>query len=85
MDVKQLAKANELHKEIKELDSFINTASKVWTGKLESKGGIFKFISNSYGFIASEEFEMNTEIKNRVLDVLREYKSELEEEFKDIK
>lgn len=85
MDVKQLAKANELHKEIKELDSFINTASKVWTGKLKRKGSIFKFISNSYGVIASEEFEMNTEIKNRVLDVLREYKAELEEEFKNIK
>ena len=85
MEVEQLAKANKLHKEIKELNSFINTASKVWTGKLESKGSIFKFISNSYGAIASEEFEMNTEIKNRVLDVLREYKAELEEEFKNIK
>lgn len=42
------------------------------------------FISNGYGCIKEKEFHMNTTIKNRVLDVLREYKDELEEEFNNI-
>ena len=84
MDFNKLEKANELRKEIKELDSFIFTASRVWTGKLTIKDKVMKFISNSYGAFQSKEFNMNTDIKNRVLKVLEEYKSELEEEFKDI-
>ncbi|HSQ88826.1 hypothetical protein [Romboutsia sp.] len=84
MDIKQLNKANALNEEIRELDLFINSASKVWAGKLSIKDKIMRFISNSYGVIESKEFKMNTDIKNRVLDVLKEYKTELEEEFKSI-
>lgn len=42
------------------------------------------FISDTYGCIKEKEFHMNTTIKNRVLDVLREYKDELEAEFSNI-
>lgn len=89
MDNEKLQRANALKKEIQKLDKFINTVEKVWTGKLIKKE-LYKydtklmFISNGYGCIKEEEFHMNTTVKNRVLDVLREYKYELEEEFSNI-
>lgn len=84
MDNEKLNRANKLKKEISELDSFISTASKVWGGKLTIKDKIMMFISNSYGILKSEEFKMNTDIKNRVLKVLENYKDELEDEFERI-
>ena len=56
----------------------------MWTGKLTIEDRIMKLISNGYGAIRSAEFNMNTTIKNRVLDVLEQYKQELEEEFKSL-
>lgn len=84
MDTNTLKRANDLKKEIGELDNFIFYASKVWGGQLTIKEKIMSFISNSYGSFKSKEFKMNTDIKNRVLDVLIKYKDELEEEFKNI-
>lgn len=84
MDADKLKRANKLKEEIQELDEFIYYAEHVWTGKLTIKEKVMKFISNSYGAFSSKEFEMNTHIKNRVLDVLIEYKNELEEEFSNI-
>ena len=89
MDNEKLQRANTLKEEIQKLDNFINTAEKVWTGKLIKKE-LYKydtklmFISDTYGCIKEKEFHMNTTIKNRVLDVLREYKDELEAEFSNI-
>lgn len=84
MDFDKLKRANDLKDEIKELDDFIFYASRVWTGKLTIKERIMRFITNSYGLLASKEFKMNTTIKNRVLDVLIKYKDELEEEFQNL-
>lgn len=84
MDFDKLEKANALKDEIQELDDFIFYASRTWTGKLTIKEKAMKFISNSYGAFQSKEFNMNTHIKNRVLDVLIKYKEELEEEFKNM-
>lgn len=84
MDKDKLDKANKLQEEIGKLDSFINTASKVWSGKLTIKDKIMSFISNSYGIISSKELEMNTKLKNRVLKVVIDYKEELENEFNNI-
>lgn len=89
MDNEKLQKANSLREEIHQLDNFISSAEKVWTGKLIKKE-LYKydtkltFISDAYGCMKEKEFHMNTTIKNRVLDVLREYKDELEEEFGNI-
>ena len=89
MDNKKLQRSNSLKEEIQKLDNFINTAEKVWTGKLIKKE-LYKydtklmFISDAYGCMKEKEFHMNTTIKNRVLDVLREYKDELEAEFSNI-
>lgn len=80
MEVKDLEKLNALNNEIKELDHFIYVASKVWTGKI----GLKKLVSHGYGAFNSREFEMNTTIKNRILDVLEKYRLELEEQFKSL-
>lgn len=84
MDSDKLKRANKLKEEINELDKFIFTASNVWKGKLTIKDKIMRFISSSYGAFQSKEFEMNNHIKNRVLDLLIEYKEELEKEFESI-
>lgn len=84
MELNRFERANDLKEEIRELDNFIFYASRVWTGKLTIKEKIMRFISNSYGSFETKEFNMNNTIKNRVLDVLIEYKGELEEEFKSI-
>ena len=84
MDSKKLERANELEKEIKELDYFLWRASRTPAGKLTIKDRIMKVISKSYGIVKEEEFNLNTTIKSRVLDVLEQYKQELEEEFKNL-
>ena len=84
MDFDKLKRANDLDEQIRKLDYFIFYANRAWTGKLTIKDKIVKFITDSYGATQSKEFNMNTEIKDRVLKVLQDYKNELEEEFKGI-
>lgn len=85
MDFDKLKKANALKYEIEELTSFINYSGIAWSGnKLTIKGRIIRFISHTYGRFSRKEFKMNNTIKNKVLDVLIEYRNELEEEFKNI-
>lgn len=74
MERSDLKKINELDNEIKELDDFLFVAKKVWKGRVTLQ----KVISKAYGFFGPTEFNMNTEIKNRVLKVLEDYKQELE-------
>ena len=80
MNSKDLKRANELHKEIQELDSFIRSAQNVWTGKLNLK----KIISNGYGVFKSKEYSMNTEIKDKVLDVLIKHLAKLTKELNEM-
>ena len=72
--------ANKIQDEIHSLSDFIRTASMVWTGKLNLK----KIISSAYGYVSSKEYNMNTEIKNRVLMVLEDYEKELKERLGSI-
>ena len=81
MDKTCLNRANKLAEEINEIDIFISYASKVWTGKLTIKDKIMRFISDSYGAYETKELKLNTELKNRLLHVLDEYREELEKEF----
>lgn len=79
-----LKRANEINKEIRELESFIYTASKVWTGKLISRETKVIFKTTAFGVFDSEEYQMNTDIKNKVLDVLRNHLEELKEELRQL-
>lgn len=82
MEKGKLERANTLIEEIDRLKQFIYAAEKVWTGKIIKTKYIIK--SNSYGNFNSQEYEMNTRIKNNVLEVLRKELQELELEFKKL-
>lgn len=84
MTDEKLKRANFLKEEIRELDCFIHTASCVWTGKIIKRTSQYIFKSNAYGVFDEAEFPMNTTIKNRVLDVLKDYKNELEKELEEM-
>ena len=84
MTSKELIEANNIDKEIKELDLFIWTAERVWTGKIIKKDTKYIFKTNSHGVIDSAEFNMNTEIKDKVLDVLRNHLKDLKIRLENI-
>lgn len=42
------------------------------------------FISHGYGYFASEELELNTELKNAVVKVLEDKLEEMKKEFENI-
>lgn len=81
---KELIEANKIKAEIDELERFMFKAESVWEGKIISRFTKFIFKSIAYGAIESAEYNMNTEIKNRVLDVLREHLKELKKRLEDI-
>lgn len=84
MDNEKLKRANKLEKEIRELELFIGSAAKVWTGKIIKKECKYIFKSSAYGFIDSQEYDMDNRAKNKVLEVLREHLEELRKEFENL-
>lgn len=84
MKDEELIEANKIKKEIDELETFISKAENVWTGKIIKRTASFVFKSNAYGVIDSAEFNMNTEIKNKVLEVLREHLKGLKKRLESI-
>ncbi|MBU3186583.1 hypothetical protein [Clostridium estertheticum] len=81
MTEEDLTRANEIKKELRELDSFIFSAGHVWTGKIIKRDTKYIFKSNGYGVIDSAEFSLSTSMKDKVLDVLRAYQSDLMEQL----
>ncbi len=79
-----LTKANKLKTEIDELENFIWKAEKVWEGKIIKRISKFVFQSKPYGVYNSAEYNMNTEVKNKVLDVLKEHLKDLKEQLEKI-
>jgi hypothetical protein len=83
MTDENLVKANKLKEEIDELDLFICQAKRRWTGKLIFRKAFFIFRANAYGALDLAEYNMDTETKNKVLEVLesrlKELKAELEQ------
>lgn len=55
---------------VKEVDDFLWVARKVWTGRL---------VSSSYGLYSEKSICMETDLKNKVLDVVEDYSEELKE------
>lgn len=84
MTDKELIQANNITNEIRELDLFISTAEKVWTGKIVKKSVKYIFRSNAYGYYGEAEYHMNTEIKNKVLKVLTDHLQELKNQLNNI-
>lgn len=84
MTNEDLIKANKIKKEIHELDLFIYSAEHVWTGKIIKRDTKYIFKANSYGAMDSAEYHMNTGMKDKVLNVLREHLQELKNQLKNL-
>jgi hypothetical protein len=84
MTDKDLEKANNLKKEIGELDCFIRRAEMRWTGKIIKKDTKYIFKCNSCGGLESVEYNLNTEMKDKILDVLRDHLADLKNQLKEI-
>lgn len=77
----ELARANKLKKEIYDLDIFIALASMAWEGKIVRREQKYLFKTIPYGVVDESAFKLDGDIKNKVLDVLRDYLSEIKEEL----
>ena len=77
-----LIKANNIKEEIRELDLFIYSAEKVWKGKLTKRTSKYILKSVAFGIFDEVEYHMNTGMKNKVLDVLREHLQDLKTQLK---
>lgn len=77
----ELARGNTLRREIRELDTYISHAERLWQGKLRTEHSKTFLGSVAYGAIHSEEILLKTELKNKVLDVLRQELKELRAEL----
>ncbi len=84
MTDEELAKANEIKKEINELEEFLRVAEKVWTGKIIKKTSTITLLSNAYGVYSEAEYHLKTDIKNKVLDVLKEHLDSLKQKLSDM-
>lgn len=91
MTREELKRANIISKEIEKLEDFIYKASMVWTGKVTANNyietkhlGKFLFKSNSYGTVEMAEYELDNEMKNKVLQVLKDRVTELYTELEEI-
>lgn len=81
MTEEALARGNKLRREIRELDMYISHAERVWQGKLRTQHSKTFLSSIAYGAIHSEEILLSTDLKNKVLDVLRQELKELRAEL----
>ena len=84
MTDQQLKRANEINAEIKKIDYFLISAEMVWTGKLIKQTQKYVLKSTAYGAISSEEYELDTETKNEMLDVLRNKRDRLKAELNQL-
>lgn len=57
-----------------EVDDFLNSARQVWTGRL---------ISSSYGLYGEKILYMETDLKNKILDVIELYNKELKDKLEE--
>lgn len=84
MKYENLVKGNEIKKEIDRLEKFISVAEKVWTGKIIKEKTRYIFKSSAYGWFEEQSFHLNTKLKNKVLDVLRNELEELKLELEKL-
>lgn len=77
----ELERANKIQEQIKEIDNFIFYAERAWSGKLSIRKKKFVFRANASGVLNAEEIELDTKLKNKVLEVLRDELKLLKEEL----
>lgn len=80
----ELEKAVRLRDEIRHLESFISSAERVWTGKVIKRTSKYIIKSNPYGALDEAVYVLDTRMKNKVLDVLRNELSDLKTQLSEI-
>jgi hypothetical protein len=84
MTNEELERANYLKKKIQELESFIWNAERVWTGKIIKQTEKYIFKANGYAAFNDAEYTLNTKMKDRLLDVLKEHLEEMKTELTNL-
>lgn len=84
MTNEQLERANHLKKDIQELEYFIGCAERRWTGKFIKQTEKYIFKANGCGALEKVEYNLNTDMKDKMLDVLREHLKEMKTELDNI-
>jgi len=84
MTDEDLKKANSLKADIKELEHFMWSAERLWTGKIIKIDTKYIFKVNAYGALPSAEYELNKNMKNTILDVLSEHLKTMRKQLADM-
>lgn len=85
MTNEQLERANYLKEKIKELENFLWHAEQLaWTGKIIKRETKYIFRANAYGAFKDEDYFLSTQIKDRLLIVLKEHLKEMKEELENM-
>ena len=79
-----LSQANNIKEEIKELELFIYSAERVWKGKIIKQTSKYIIRTAPYGCFNETEYCMNTRMKDKVVEMLREYLVELKYKLKNM-
>ncbi|ENK1244732.1 hypothetical protein AB2063_002945 [Clostridium botulinum] len=80
----KLDRANEIKKEIEELEIFIREAERTPKGKIIKKVDYYIFKSTAYGAVDETEFTLSEPLKFKILMVLEKHLEELKEFFKSL-
>jgi len=80
----ELKLANALSEEIREMELFLRAAERVWTGKIVKETTKYILKSHPYGALKEREFELDTDLKNKVLELLRDELLEKKYQLKNI-
>lgn len=83
MSDQELREANEIQRQIRQLEDFLFYGEKVWTGQLIKRVPIITVKSNSYGMFGEAVYELDTETKNEVLEFLKAKRSKLHERLSE--
>ncbi len=79
-----LDKGIVIQSKIEHLDVFIFNAERLWTAKLQLRKPKMIFASNSYGEIKGKELELDNELKNEVLKVIKNKRDSLINELREL-
>ncbi len=84
MTKEQLDKGIVIQSKIEHLNCFIHNAETLWTAKVKIRKPKMIFKTNSYGAISGMELELDNELKNEVLKVIKDKRDSLVNELKEL-
>ena len=84
MTKEQLDKGIVILAEIEALSSFIHNAEMLWTAKLQIRKPKIFFETNSYGIFKGSEIKLDNDLKNEVLELVKNRRDRLIQEMNDL-